>query len=612
MAEPSDTRLRYQSADLAQSLSAAGEAGQPRQDTILRRYRVMGSCGTGGFGTVLACWDTRLQRRVAVKRMPLVPAALAESPDATKMRDSSTIGEALGEARTASRLEHPGIVAVHDFAVEGGIAYLVMEYVDGITLQDLLQRVEGGTLTPDEAAYLVQELGHALAFAHEHGVLHLDIKPSNIMITREGGVKLCDFGMATLASATGYGDARGGTVGYMPPEQITDGLVDERSDVFALAVVLYQALVGANPFAAPTAEKSLALIERGPKVRPSKLLPGMAGIAEQTLLACLSPDPGDRPADAATVSSDLAFGLGDPDAGEDSIKLLMAQTEGGEDEEEDVWEGERLPVSYRYPWLGTAILRVTSALTVGAVVFGLAPYLPGASGMPPLALAAATAAISGLWPPAGTLVGILSLDLALVVGIAAHGAASLAGVAVALLSVVLTAGLVAWWVFTREDPGASAALLLAPALAEPAAASAIAALELEPVPAGVAAGVSWLLAWLVPAAVAGGFGPQAVADALVGGIGIPSLIALFGAVLGAGAGSVVTRSGDSVARSVTGQLVCAGCVVFFQLLAQRMKNGGIWGAPGWSTAGVAVLLCVFVCLSAVLRGPREETGEDED
>jgi serine/threonine-protein kinase len=216
---------------------------------ILRRFRIMGSCGTGGFGTVLACWDTRLQRRVAIKRMRLAPEVSPSSQDSMPATQAfaSTVSEALSEARTASRLEHPGIVAVHDFAVEDGIAYLVMEYVDGLTLSEFLSRVEGGTLTHDEVAYLVAQLGDAVAFAHREGVLHLDIKPSNIMLTHDGGVKLCDFGMATLSSAAGYADARGGTVGYMPPEQVEGALVDERTDIFALAVVIYQTLTGINP-----------------------------------------------------------------------------------------------------------------------------------------------------------------------------------------------------------------------------------------------------------------------------------------------------------------------------------------------------------------------------
>ena len=183
---------------------------------------------------------------------------------------SSTLGEALAEARTSSLLAHPNIVTVFDFEVDGPYAYLVMEYVDGLNLAELLARVEGGTLTHDEAACLVQSVASALGYAHENGVLHMDIKPTNIMIDRTGTVKLCDFGMATLASAAGYGGARGGTVGYMPPEQIEGDLVDERTDVFSLAVVVWQALLGASPFAAPHPRSRSRSSERVQASPPSR------------------------------------------------------------------------------------------------------------------------------------------------------------------------------------------------------------------------------------------------------------------------------------------------------------------------------------------------------
>ena len=182
---------------MAEPIRTAYPPAQPLSDVLLNRYRIMGSRGTGGFGTVLTCWDTRLQRRVAIKRMPL-----------TGSRASSTVTEALAEARTSSMLAHPNIVTVFDFEVDSAYAYLVMEYVDGLNLAELLARVEGGTLTHDEAACLVQSVASALGYAHENGVLHMDIKPTNIMIDRTGTVKLCDFGMATLASAAGYGGAR--------------------------------------------------------------------------------------------------------------------------------------------------------------------------------------------------------------------------------------------------------------------------------------------------------------------------------------------------------------------------------------------------------------------
>ncbi len=228
---------------------------QPTQpQLLLGRYRAIEERDRGGFGAVLVCWDVRLQRRVAIKCLPLDVDEGA----------TAAIHEALAEARASSNLTHPNIVTIHDFEVDEQFAYLVMEYVDGLTLAELIARVEGGVLVYDEVANVLDSVASALAYAHENGVLHLDIKPGNVMIDRSGAVKLGDFGMATLMSAAGWGGARGGTVGYMPPEQLTGELVDERTDVFALATVCYEALTGVSPFAASTAAQSLKLIEKGP------------------------------------------------------------------------------------------------------------------------------------------------------------------------------------------------------------------------------------------------------------------------------------------------------------------------------------------------------------
>ena len=151
-----------------------GAAEKPSEEVLLNRYRVLARRGTGGFGTVCTCWDTRLQRRVAIKRIPVL--------DMDDGISASTAEEALGEARTACLLAHPNIVSVLDFEMEGAYAYLIMEYVDGLNLAELLSRVEGGTLSHDECAHMVASVGRALAFAHENGVLHLDIKPTNIMV----------------------------------------------------------------------------------------------------------------------------------------------------------------------------------------------------------------------------------------------------------------------------------------------------------------------------------------------------------------------------------------------------------------------------------------------
>ena len=346
--------------------SHQGTAGGAYDDVLLNRYRIINSCGTGGFGTVLTCWDTRLQRRVAIKRLPLSGSSAA-----------STLSEALAEARTSSMLAHPNIVTVYDFEVEGPHAYLVMEYVDGLTLAELLSRVEGGTLTYDETACLVQSVASALGYAHENGVLHMDIKPTNIMVDRTGTVKLCDFGMATLASAAGFGGARGGTVGYMPPEQIEGDLVDERTDVFSLAVVVWQALLGSSPFAAPSAEKSLALIRKGPG-KPSKLDPNLGGIAEEALLGALAANPSARIPSVETLAKELVFALGDPAAGARSLCALVSQTPQNAESDPEDWEGERLPLSVSHPWLPGVFARLVSAAAVLYLAWALAPSLvPG-------------------------------------------------------------------------------------------------------------------------------------------------------------------------------------------------------------------------------------------
>ena len=285
------------------------------------RYRVLARRGTGGFGTVCTCWDQRLQRRVAIKRMPL----LAET--------GTTAEEALAEARTSCMLSHPNIVTVLDFEADGAYAYLVMEYVDGLNLGELLARVEGRA--PHAAGVRPRrEVGlPRLAFAHENRVLHLDIKPTNILIDRQGIVKLADFGMATLSSAAGYGDARGGTVGYMPPEQIEGMLVDERTDVFSLAVVACQALVGQNPFAAPTAAGSLEKIRRDAARSATQVVPGPGRNGRADAARRALPEPSARTPDVLEFADDLTDCLGDPQEGASSLRELVEQAESDDGEE---------------------------------------------------------------------------------------------------------------------------------------------------------------------------------------------------------------------------------------------------------------------------------------
>lgn len=583
----------------SQRLATQGRE-QTRPALLLGRYRIMAQDATGGFGTVLTCWDTRLQRRVAIKRIPLVPQGGAAA-------GTSTIDEALSEARTSSMLAHPNIVTMFDFEVDRSFAYLVMEYVDGLTLQEFLSRVEGGTLTGDECAYLVQEVAKALSFAHENGVLHLDIKPSNIMIEHSGAIKLCDFGMAMLASAAGYGGARGGTVGYMPPEQIEGGMVDERTDIFSLAVVVWQALTGEDPFAAKTAQESLRKIERGPKVPLGKLDPAFAGMAEEAVMQALDPRITQRIPSVEAFANEVTFGLGDPDIGAQSIRELMNQDEKDEARRSEEFKPEELPLLYRYPWLAGVCERGLAAVLTAVTVFQAAPALatdPTVVAGGTLACAAAAAA----WPPLGAALAMLALAAALLGGAGAGSAATV------LLPLACTVGFLSWWIPVGTDERLSTAAVLLPcATGQAGCASALAGFCLPPARAAATAGVA--LAWrsLFLAAVQARFDAAATAAALLARLALPSFwILLLGSCVAAGVCARLYRWRGTVASGVAGQVLCAAILIAAQVIALRVENGGIWMPPTWEYAVSAIILCLLVCIATNLRGPLAADGEVED
>lgn len=572
---------------------------RPNEQLLLGRYRVMSSCGTGGFGTVLTCWDTRLQRRVAIKRMPLAIRGVYSG-------GAATMSEALAEARTSSMLAHPNIVTMFDFENDHDYAYLVMEYVDGMTLTELLSRVEGGTLTADECAYMVRSLCDALAFAHENGVLHLDIKPSNIMFDRSGAVKLCDFGMATLASATGYGDARGGTIGYMPPEQIEGGLVDERSDVFALAVVAWYALTGDNPFAAGTAEESLAKIERGARRKPSKANPSLAGMAEEVLLQSVSASPSGRLPSVDAFSNELVFGLGDADEGASSIRGLLEQTTDDEGDGMAERDLRALPVAYRYPWLSGCVARMGAAAGSVLVAYQALPFALGDGPQTTLMGCALVAACAAAWTPLGSILAMAACVCALANG--AQGATEV------LLPTALGAATLAWWIAIGRSERLAATALLAPAvLVCPGAGAGLAAMALTPLRAAFTSVLAYLFALLFRACLASGFAAGPVAQDLLGQlVTTGTWVAIAGVAAAAGAAGAIDRWRGTVASGIAGQILGLVVLVAAQVVAVRVENGGIWAAPKWSAVAIEVLLTVLLCLATHLRGPRGEGEEVED
>ena len=569
-------------------------------EVLLGRYRVLSRCGHGGFGTVCTCWDTRLQRRVAIKRMPLMCSA--------DMRgiSTSTVDEALAEARTACLLAHPNIVTVFDFEIDGENAYLVMEYVDGLNLSELLARVEGGALTHEECAHMLSSVGQALSYAHENGVLHLDIKPTNIMIDRQGTVKLADFGMATLASAAGYGGARGGTVGYMSPEQIEGMLVDERADVFSLAVVTWQALTGKSPFAAASASESLTKIYHGAKPPLSKVDPSLAGTTENALMHAVVADATARTSSVDDFVDEVLPGLGSTEEGADSLRCLVTQSEDDSLEDES-WEVRHLPLRVRFPWIFQAFDRTITALATLWFCHLVLPAISGGSidfvvvGSLVCALAAA------LWTPLGSALCGAALVWAVAVTNPTNASFPLA----ALLALALAA----WWVSCGHLERLSSASLLAPCcIPWPISSTAISAYALDPLPAFATASVGWLFGSFFSLALDTSFSANAIAYYFIALIKAPTTWLL---VIGCGVSALVASAialRGSVSAGIAGQVVGLSILVCTYVLAARVENGSIWVAPDLATVGVAVVLCMLMCILTALRGPLDggQEGEEQD
>lgn len=274
------------------------------ESTLGDRYRLGEELGRGGIGTIYRARDDRLNRDVAVKLL--------------EGKGLGTEGKSrlLEEARLAAQLNHPNIVTVYDAGEANGSAFIVMELVEGSTLHE--QPPE----TIDEALRYATQLCDALDHAHSHGVIHRDIKPENVIIAPDGTVKLMDFGLAqSIASRMTSEGLIVGTVFYLAPEQAFGSVIDQRTDLYALGVLMYEMVTGQLPF---TADEPLAVISQhlhAPVVPPSSLQPGLPSSIEDLILRLLEKDPAGRPGSAAEVAGVIRAHL---DAGpklSDSIAL---------------------------------------------------------------------------------------------------------------------------------------------------------------------------------------------------------------------------------------------------------------------------------------------------
>ena len=257
----------------------------------------------------------------------------------------------LDEARTAAMLSDQRIVTVYDFEVRGRYAYLIMEYVEGITLSELLLDYPD-LLTLDMVAAVFDSVAGALVVAHDAGVLHLDIKPDNILINPQGNVKVTDFGLATLADASGTGTTGGGTIGYMPLEQMRREHLDARTDEWSLASVTYEMLTGDNPFRARNLKEAEQAIEDAELILPSLCWRDLDAEADDVVFYALDPDCDERYDTVADFAEEMDKFLGDAAEGHEQLALVVEDALGyGDDEFEDDYDQELVdepgrPVSY--------------------------------------------------------------------------------------------------------------------------------------------------------------------------------------------------------------------------------------------------------------------------
>lgn len=364
----------------------------------------------------------------------------------------------LAEARAIAQFSDANIVTVYNFEVKDSTAYLIMEYVEGTTLERFL-REHDGDLTLDVVAHVFSSIAHALEVAHSHNVLHLDIKPANVLINRQGEVKVTDFGLATLADANGTGRAGGGTIGYMPPEQMRSEALDVRCDEWALASLTYEMLVGDNPFFARDLPRAAAAIENAELVLPSLCWDDVEEGIDDVMFYALDPDPAERYATVREFDEELMPYLGDVKAGKAELSRLVNEVdEEGEDED---GEGEPAPAAPRVPLVDhltprvmavvARVVSVAAAALVGAVALVNFPaFGPGVFSNPVFwGLLAAVCVLAAIKPH----VGALSAFAILGVSLTANGAYA--------PGILLFLGTVAWWWFAARgsDAPAVAALL---------------------------------------------------------------------------------------------------------------------------------------------------------
>src|SRR5450432_759606 len=320
--------------------------------TKLGPYEILSPLGAGGMGEVYKARDVRLDRAVAIKVLPLEFAS-----DPARLRRFER------EARAASALNHPNIVTVYDIGTEGSTSYLAMEFVDGRTLQDILL---AGPLPLKRLVDLATQIADGIATAHEAGIVHRDLKPGNLMVTKDGLVKVLDFGLArreplgsegsghagsTVTSPSTMPGSVIGTVGYMSPEQARGEEIDSRSDQFSVGSILYEMATGARAFQRASSVETLSAILNDEPETIVKRRPEVPAPLRWIIERCLCKSPSER----YVATRDLARDL-------HAIRLHLSELSG-------VTPGAPVPARNRR---STALWGLGAVLVAAALWFGFA------------------------------------------------------------------------------------------------------------------------------------------------------------------------------------------------------------------------------------------------
>ena len=262
----------------------------------LGRYEVLGELGQGAMGIVYKARDPLIDRVVAIKTINL-GLALDEKEEYE--------GRFYQEAKAAGRLNHPNIVTIYDVGKSGDVAYIAMEFLQGRELRDIMN--DGGLLPVDQVLDIVAQVAQGLAYAHEHGIVHRDVKPSNIMVVRDGHAKITDFGIARMASSavrTQTGMVLGSPK-YMSPEQVMGKEIDQRSDIFSLGVMLYEMLTGQAPFNGENVNAIMYQTLNAVPAPPNTLNPAVPEMINFILAKALAKKVEDRYQNAKDFAVDL-------------------------------------------------------------------------------------------------------------------------------------------------------------------------------------------------------------------------------------------------------------------------------------------------------------------